>query len=245
MHRHESPLPNLGPWPQHSMDRPKPQIVDPGTDNPPAVPGRPPADAIVLFDGTSTTHFVDDHGAPTKWTIVDGALVVNPGTGNALSREAFGDCQLHIEWATPTPPHGDGQERGNSGVILQGLYEIQVLDSYDNPTYADGQAGSVYGQYPPRVNVSRRPGEWQSYDIVFHRPRFDADGHVVRPARFTVFQNGVLIQDDVALVGPTSHGHRAPYEKTPDRLPLLLQDHGNPTRFRNIWVRDLERGSTQ
>lgn len=241
---HYSP-PDLGPWPQHSMERPKAPIVNPGTGNPPAEPGRPPSDAVVLFDGRDASAWVNRDGAPTKWRVENGALVVTPGTGDALSRESFGDCQIHIEWSPPTPPHGEGQERGNSGVLIMGRYEIQVLDSYDNPTYADGQAGAVYGQYPPLVNVSRPPGEWQSYDIVWHRPRFDEDGRVVRPAHVTVFQNGVLMQDDVELSGPTSHQQRPPYEKHADRLPLQLQDHQNPTRFRNIWVRDLERSQAR
>lgn len=233
--------PDLGPWPQHSLDRPKPPVVDPGTGSPAAEAAPPPSDAVVLFDGRDASGWVDRNGAPTKWTVENGALVVAPGTGDAFSRQAFGDCQLHIEWSPPTPPRGDGQERGNSGVLIMGRYEIQVLDSYDNVTYADGQAGAVYGQYPPLVNASRPPGEWQSYDIVWHRPRFDDEGRVVQPARVTVLQNGVLVQDDVVLTGPTSHGQRPPYEKHPDRLPLELQDHGNRTRFRNVWVRDLER----
>lgn len=233
--------PDLGPWPQHSLDRPKPPIVNPGTGAPPAEPGRAPSDAVVLFDGRDANAWVDRNGAPTRWRVEDGALVVTPHSGDAISRQAFGDCQIHLEWAEPTPAQGEGQERGNSGVLIMGKYEIQVLDSYDNVTYADGQAGSVYGQYPPLVNVSRPPGEWQSYDIIWHRPRFDDDGHVERPARVTVLQNGVLVQDDVVLTGPTANGSRPPYTKDPDRLPLELQDHGFPLRFRNIWVRNLER----
>jgi 3-keto-disaccharide hydrolase len=147
---------------------------------------------------------------------------------------------LHIEWASPTPATGEGQERGNSGVFLMGRYELQVLDSYDNITYADGQAGAIFGQYPPLVNASRPAGIWQSYDVVFHRPRFAPDGHVVSPARFTVFHNGVLVQDNVSLVGPTAYQRRPPYAAHPDRLPLGLQDHSMKVRFRNIWIRELK-----
>ncbi len=170
----------------------------------------------------------------------DGSIEVAPGTGDIVTARAFGDCQLHIEWSTPTPASGDGQERGNSGVFLMGLYEVQVLDSYHNVTYADGQAAAVYGQFPPLVNVSRPPGEWQTYDIIFHRPRFDSAGAVTFPARLTVFHNGVLVQDNVALSGPTANQRRPPYHVTPDELPLELQDHGNRVRYREIWVRQIE-----
>ncbi len=164
-----------------------------------------------------------------------------PHTGDIHTTRGFGDCQLHIEWATPTPPEGHDQERGNSGVFLMGLYEIQVLDSYQNKTYADGMAGAVFGQYPPIVNASRPPGEWQTYDIVFRRPRFDSAGALREPAYVTVLHNGLLIQDHVALTGPTAFRRRPPYQAHADRLPLRLQDHGMPVRFRNIWIRDLER----
>jgi hypothetical protein len=166
-------------------------------------------------------------------------MEVVAGTGDIATARGFGDVQLHIEWATPTPPHGESQERGNSGVFLMGRYEVQVLDSYNNKTYPDGQASALYGQYPPLVNASRPPGEWQSYDIVFRRPRFDAQGKLLKPARVTVFHNGVLVQDDVELTGPTAHQRRPPYEAHPERLPIKLQDHGNPIRFRNIWLREL------
>lgn len=229
-------LQDLGPWPQHSTDRPRPPIVAPGKSN---LPAPPPADAEVLFDGSSLAKWTDANGGPAKWKLVDGAFEVVAGTGTMSAREAFGDVQLHIEWMSPNPPRGKDQDRGNSGVFLMGLYELQVLDSYDNITYADGQAGAIYGQYPPLVNVSRPPGEWQSYDVVFHRPHFDASGKVVSPARFTVLQNGVLVQDNVALSGPTAHMRRPPYEAHADRLPLSLQDHGHPVRFRNVWVRRL------
>ena len=158
-------------------------------------------------------------------------------TGDIITRQPFGDMQLHVEFAEPSPPVGQDQDRGNSGVIIMGLYEIQVLDSYRSPTYPDGQAGAVYGQYPPLVNASRPPGQWQTYDIVFHAPRFDAGGKLLRPAYVTVLQNGVLVQDHVEIHGPTATGE--PYKAHAEKLPLELQDHNHPVRFRNIWVREL------
>jgi hypothetical protein len=149
---------------------------------------------------------------------------------------------LHVEWSTPNPPKGKDQDRGNSGVFLHGLYEIQVLDSYDNVTYADGEAAAVYGQYPPLVNAARKPGVWQMYDIVFHGPRFDANGNLTRHANVTVFYNGVLVQDHVDIMGPTSHHERPPYKPTPEKLPLRLQDHHHPVRYRNLWIRELKEG---
>jgi 3-keto-disaccharide hydrolase len=225
-------------WAPHDTTRPRPPVVQPGP--PPVVPQPAPADAIVLFDGSSTAQWRAAKGGPVPWRVVGGALEVVPHSGDIETVQGFGDCQLHVEWATPTPPEGHDQERGNSGVYLMGLYEIQVLDSYDNRTYADGMAGAVFGQYPPLVNASRPPGQWQSYDIVFHRPRFAAGGALQRPATVTVFHNGVLVQDHVVLTGPTAFGRRPPYHAHAARLPLLLQDHGLPVRFRNIWIRDLE-----
>jgi hypothetical protein len=228
----------IGPWPQHSRERPAPLVVAPGA---PAPLMAPPADAIVLFDGTNLAKWIGADGGTPRWRIVDGAFEVVAGTGTLSTRDAFGDVQLHIEWMAPNPPRGSDQDRGNSGVFLMGKYELQVLDSYNNATYADGQAASIYGQFPPLVNASRAPGEWQSFDVVFHRPHFDAAGKMVRPARFTVLHNGILVQDNIELVGPTSNQRRAPYEAHPDRLPISLQDHGHAVRFRNIWVRNLER----
>ncbi len=222
-------------WPQHSMDRPVPPVVRPG----PYVDELPPADAIVLYDGHDLSQWRDDKGGPARWTAAKGYFEVAPGTGSLQTARAFGDVQLHIEWSAPNPPHGTSQERGNSGVFLMGQYEVQVLDSYQNRTYADGQAAAIYGQYPPLVNVTRPPGEWNAYDIVFHRPHFDANGRVTAPARFTVFQNGVLVQDNVVLTGPTAHMERPPYTAHPDKLPLSLQDHGNKVRYRNVWIREL------
>jgi 3-keto-disaccharide hydrolase len=228
-------------FPIHSMTRPQPPVVDPGP-----LPGMrsPPSDAIVLSDGGSLGSWqsADSAGHPARWKVADGYMEVVAGAGNIATVRGFGDVQLHIEWMAPVPAKGEGQERGNSGVFLMGIYEIQVLDSYHNPTYPDGQAGAIYGQYPPLVNASRPPGEWQTYDVLFHRPRFDANGSVTRPARMTIFFNGILVQDDVALTGPTAHKQRPPYTKHDDRLPLVLQDHGDPVRFRNIWVRELPNG---
>jgi hypothetical protein len=212
-------------------------VVRPGA---PALPVAPPADATVLFGGAGLEKWSSPDGAPAKWRVADGAFEVVPRTGTLSTRDVFGDVQLHIEWMSPNPPKGRDQDRGNSGVFLMGKYEVQILDSYDSTTYADGQAGALYGQYPPLVNASRPPGEWQSYDIVFHRPRFDAAGKVLTPARFTILHNGILVQDNAELVGPTAHTTRPPYEAHADRLPITLQDHGHPVRFRNVWIRDLE-----
>ena len=223
-------------WPQHSMDRPRPPVVQPAAQTAP-VP--PPADAIVLFDGKDLSQWRAEDSSAAKWLVKDGYVEVNPGTGMLISRRGFGDVQLHIEWATPTPPQGEGQERGNSGVFLMGTYEVQVLDSYQNDTYPDGQAGAIYGQNPPLVNASRPPGVWQSYDIVFRRPHFKADGSLERPARMTILHNGVLVQDNFELTGPTAHQRRPPYSAHPDKLPLRLQDHGNRVRYRDIWIREL------
>ncbi len=227
---------NMGTWPQHSEERPKPPVVDPGPARPP-VP--PPSDAVVLFNGHDLSQWRSEKGGPAPWTLGKGYFEVAPHTGMLVSAQPFGDCQLHVEFAEPTPPTGESQERGNSGVYLMGLYEVQVLDSYHNPTYADGQAAAVYGQYPPLVNASRPPGEWQTYDIVFHGPRFDAAGTLTRPAQMTIFHNGLLVQDDVVLTGPTANKERPPYKAHPEKLPLQLQDHGNKVRYRDIWIRPL------
>jgi hypothetical protein len=210
--------------------------VDPGPERPPAPP---PSDAIVLFDGKGLAAWQSPEGTAAKWTVREGYVEVAPGTGPIVTRRSFGDVQLHIEWAAPTPPKGAGQERGNSGVFLMDQYEIQVLDSYRNDTYADGQAAALYGQMPPLVNASRPPGQWQTYDIVFHRPRFAPDGSVRDSARVTLLHNGVLVQDNTAIQGRTAHARPARYEPHADRLPLSLQDHGDPVRFRNIWLREI------
>jgi hypothetical protein len=200
-------------------------------------PGPPPADAIVLFDGTDLSQWRSEGGGAAGWEVKDGVATVN-GSGDIVTKQPFGDCQLHIEWATPVEVTGEGQGRGNSGVIIQGRYELQVLDSYQNKTYFNGQAGAVYSQYAPLVNVSRKPGEWQSYDVIFHAPRFDENGKLSKPATITVLQNGVLVQDNVEIKGPTAN-QPTKYEAHPLKQPLVLQDHGNPVRYRNIWIREL------
>jgi len=200
-------------------------------------PGPPPADAIVLFDGTDLSQWRSEAGGAAGWEVKDGVATVN-GSGDIVTKQPFGDCQLHIEWATPAEVKGEGQGRGNSGVIIQGRYELQVLDSYQNKTYFNGQAGAVYSQYAPLVNVSRKPGEWQSYDVIFHAPRFDENGKLSKPATITVLQNGVLVQDNVEIKGPTAN-QPTKYEAHPLKQPLVLQDHGNPVRYRNIWIREL------
>lgn len=223
-------------WPVHSMERPKPPVVTPG---PIAGPTPAPSDAIILFDGRDLHEWRRENGTAAQWKVVDGAIEVVGGTGSIVSARAFGDVQLHLEWATKAGASGKGQNRSNSGVYLMGRYEVQILDSHENETYADGQAAALYGQQPPMVNASRPAGEWQSYDIVFRRPHFDASGAVVRPARITVFHNGVLVHDAVPFTGATTHQQAARYQAHEDRRPITLQDHGDPVRFRNIWVREL------
>ena len=230
----------------HELDttkQPAPPIVAPGS---PAAFFAPPADAIVLFDGSAqalTANWTNTKGEPSGWKVVDGALESVKSAGYIQSKQNFGSCQLHVEWASPIKVEGDGQGRGNSGVFLMNTYEIQVLDSYNNITYADGQAGALYGRQKPLVNVCRKPGEWQSYDIIFHRPLFDASGKVTRRATFTVLHNGVLVQDNTVLSGGTNwRGPHAvsEYQSHADKLPIAFQDHGNPVRFRNVWVRELK-----
>ena len=212
----------------------EPAIVTPGRSN-----SEPPSDAIVLFNGRDLLRWRSGNGEAAKWTVRDGYVEVAPGSGDMESADKFGDVQLHIEWATPAVVKGEGQERGNSGVFLMGHYEVQVLDSYDNKTYFHGQAGAVYKQHAPLVNASRRPGEWQTYDIIFHAPRFDEQGKVVDRARVTVLHNGVLIQNNVEIYGNTYHDRPALYTAHAPEEPLRLQDHGNPIRYRNIWIRRL------
>ncbi len=222
-------------WRVHDSDRPRPAAVDPGPETPPKAA---PADATALFDGKSLAAWRGRDG-DAKWDIADGAMQVNR-TGDIETKAEFGDCQLHVEWATPNPPKGESQNRGNSGVFFFGRYEVQVLDSFANPTYADGQAGALYGQKPPLVNACRAPGQWQTYDIFFRAPRFHTDGTVLAPARVTVVHNGIVVQLDEALLGPTSHRGLAKYVTHGAKGPIRLQDHGDPVRFRNIWVRELQ-----
>jgi hypothetical protein len=225
-------------WPIHDMNRPMPPVVTPG---PAGAPAPPPSDAVILLAGGDLSGWEDDSGKPARWRSGDGYIEVADKAGSIRTRRGFGDCQLHVEWASPAVVKGEGQDRGNSGVFLMGLYEVQVLDGFANRTYADGTTASIYGQYPPLVNACRKPGEWQTYDIVFHRPRFDEKGVLQMPARMTVLHNGVFVHDSAVLTGPTSHKARPPYKAHADRLPIGLQDHSCPVRYRNIWVRDLER----
>lgn len=235
----DTPMLPGGRWHVHDSDRPWPEVVAPGTSSTQEAPGKAPSDAIVLFDGEDLSKWTDGRGGDATWEVQDGAIVAKPRSGSLVSRDEFGDCQLHIEFATPNPPKGDGQARGNSGVILFGRYEIQVLDSFENPTYADGGAGAIYGQHPPLVNASRPPGQWQTYDILFTAPRFKKDGTVETPAYATVLHNGVVVQNHAEIYGPMAFRNLAPYLPHGPKGPLVLQDHGNPVRFRNIWVRPL------
>jgi hypothetical protein len=222
---------------------PPPPIVTPGTACTQEAAGTAPSDAVVLFDGTDLSSWTSTkEGEATKWIVTGGVLSPTKDSGMIRSTQEFGSCQLHVEFATPVPPEGEGQGRGNSGVFLMGQYEIQVLDSFDNTTYFDGQCAALYGRNKPLVNACRKPGEWQTYDIVFHRPEFKRN-KVVKPATFTVFHNGVLVHDNVQLSGGTGWrgGHSVTdYVPHGDTGPIELQDHGNPVLFRNIWVRELE-----
>ena len=234
------------PWAIHDMNRPQPPRVEPGTFSSQEKPGTPPSDAVVLFDGTESTisNWRSDKNPdePTKWVVKDGTLQCVPGSGFVRSKDEFADCQLHVEWSAPSEVHGDGQGRGNSGVFLMGQVEVQVLDNYNNPTYADGFAGSVYGVNPPMANALHKPGEWQVYDIVFRRPIYK-DGQLVDAGYLTVFCNGVLLQDHTPLQGGGGHKSRKVDRPFPDKGPLKLQDHGNPVRYRNVWYRPLPKRS--
>jgi len=229
----------LPPWGvQHDRNAPQPPVITPGEGSTQAQAGKPPSDAIVLFNGKDLSNWESVNGGPAEWKVEKGDFATVPGKGDIRTKQAFGDCQLHVEWSAPNPPHGEDQDRGNSGVYLQSNYEIQVLDSYQSKTYPDGQAAALYGQYAPLVNACRAPGQWQTYDVVFHGPRFDAAGKLTRAATITVFHNGVLVQDHVTVLGRTD-GEHEPYEQTPTKLPLKLQDHNHPVRFRNIWIREI------
>ena len=227
------------PWAVHDPNRPQPKIVTPGTFSTPEQPGKPPSDAIVLFDGSDLSQWESaKNGGTAPWVVKDGVMQVTPSSGDLRTKAKFGDCQLHIEWAAPTEVKGDSQGRGNSGIFLMGRVEVQVLDSYNNLTYADGHAGSIYGVNPPMANALRPPGVFQVYDIIFRRPIYK-DGHAVDPGYVTLFVNGVLEQDHTELEGGTGHMARSHAGPFPDKGPLQLQDHGNTMRFRNIWYREL------
>jgi hypothetical protein len=236
-----TPPPDPEGIPQHDLNRPQPRIVTPAGGVPAANPGKPPSDAVVLFDGKDLSQWASQKdGSPAAWKVENGYIEVVKGKGGIQTRQGFGDVQLHIEWMTPSPAKGQSQDRGNSGVFFAGdRYEIQVLDSYENKTYPDGQAGATYGQYPPLVNASRPPGEWQAYDIVFTAPRIDAAGAVEKPAIVTVFHNGLVVHHATAFAGPTAHKVIGKYTAAHARGPVRLQDHGNPVHFRNIWIRPL------
>jgi len=219
-------------WHVHDSDREPPGAITPGTN------GSAPSDALVLFDGKSLAAWRKQGSADAAGWKVEGGFAEVNGSGSIETRESFGDCQLHLEWCAPAKVESESQGRGNSGVFLMGRYEIQVLDSFQNRTYADGQASALYGQQPPLVNACRAPGEWQSYDIVFRAPRFE-NGKLTRPARATVFHNGVLTQDAQEFLGATAHRAVAEYAPHEAALPIALQDHGNPVHYRNIWIRRL------
>jgi hypothetical protein len=234
----DTPMQPNGKWRVHDGNRPRPPVVVPGVTNETPVPA--PADAVVLLgrgDDLSAWQMTD--GSPATWATKGGVL--ETGKGVLQTKREFTDFQLHVEFATPTLVKGNSQERGNSGVFLLGKFEIQVLDSYNNVTYADGQAAATYGQYPPLVNASRRPGEWQTYDIAFAAPRFTANGELDKPAVVTVFHNGVLVQNGTPFWGPTHHKSVLPYSADMAKGPIALQDHGNPVRYRDIWIRPLDR----
>jgi hypothetical protein len=216
----------------HDSDRPQPAIVTPGGH------GSPPSDAVVLFDGASLAAWQSAKGGAAGWKVENGYMEVVPKSGDIRTEQEFGDCQLHVEWAAPSEVKGDSQGRGNSGVFMMSRYEIQVLDCYNNPTYADGTAAAIYGEFPPLVNACRKPGEWQVYDIIWTAPRFNGE-QLATPAYLTMLFNGVLVHNHRALIGPTSHRKVVPWEAHPPVGPLRLQDHGNPMRFRNIWYRPL------
>jgi hypothetical protein len=236
----DTPMLPGGKWHVHDGDRPIPPVFTPGTCSTQDAPGAPPSDAVVLFDGKDLSHWRGRSAQPASWKIEDGALVVAPRTGEIISKEEFGDCQLHLEFAAPAPPRGRDQGRGNSGVMLFGRYEIQVLDSFQNLTYADGQAAAIYGQYPPLVNASLPPGQWQTYDIIFEAPHFREDRSLESPAYLTMLHNGVLVHNHTALIGAMAYRAVGKYTPHGPKGPILLQDHGNPVRFRNIWVRELK-----
>ncbi len=223
-------------WHVHDPDRPRPKVVTPGETFSHGAPA--PSDAVVLFDGKDLSKWKSDKGA-AGWKVENGYMEAVKGSGNIRTKEEFGDFQLHIEFATPEKVVGNSQGRGNSGVFMHGIYELQVLDTYDNLTYPDGQCGALYGQWPPLVNVCKKPGEWQSYDIVFEAPHWDENKKLTKPASITVFQNGVVLHNRKEYLGETHHKEAAVYKPYSSRGPIELQDHGNPMRFRNVWIRNL------
>jgi hypothetical protein len=233
-------LPNQQ-WRVHDIKRPRPRIVNPGTPSTLEKAGIPPSDAIVVFDGKDLSKWDGvQKGKIVKpgWAVKNGYMEVTSGSGDLQTKEKFGDIQVHIEWMAPPEIDGTSQWRGNSGILIMGRYEIQVLDSYENPTYADGQAGAIYGQWPPLVNASRKPGEWQMYDIVFEAPKFEG-GKLTKPAYATVFHNGVLLHNRKEIMGPMAHRVFKPYEPHGAEEPFALQNHDTYVRYRSIWIRRL------
>jgi hypothetical protein len=232
----DTPLQPDGKWRIHDGSRPQPPVIVP----PEITSSGPPSDAIVLLDATTgTSRWQHNNGTAVTWPFADGVLA--SGKGMIRTKQEFSNFQLHVEWATPDPPKGDSQDRGNSGVFLLGRFEVQVLDSFNNRTYPDGQAAAIYGQFPPLVNASRKPGAWQMYDIAFTAPTFSGST-LASPATVTVFHNGVLVHNAVRLWGRTAHKRIDAYQPADGQGPIALQDHGNPVRFRNIWIRPLEPG---
>ncbi len=240
----DTPLLPGGKWHVHDGDRPLPAVITPGTCSTQQEPGQPPSDAVLLFDGKDLSHWRGRRSRPADWNVESGAMVIKPGAGEIISAQVFGDCQLHLEFASPVPARGRDQVRGNSGVMFFGRYEIQVLDSFENVTYADGQAAAVYGQFPPLVNASRPPGQWQTYDIIFTAPRFKPDGSLETPAFVTMLHNGVLVHNHTEVIGAMAYRAVGKYTAHGAKGPISLQDHGNPVRFRNIWVREIGRSQS-
>lgn len=236
----EEPKPNPmlpdQPWRVHDTNRPAPRVVTPGASF--SHGASAPSDAVVLFDGTDLSKWKSDKGE-AGWKVENGYMEVVKKSGNITTKDEFGDFQLHLEFATPEKVEGNSQGRGNSGVFIFGKYEVQVLDSYDNPTYPDGQCGALYGQTPPLATAVKKPGEWQSYDIIFEAPEWDDTGKLVKRASVTVLLNGVVMHHKKEFIGETRHAEVATYGKPQTRGPIGLQDHGNPMRFRNIWIRNL------
>jgi hypothetical protein len=241
----DTPMLPGGKWHVHDPDRPQPRVVTPGatfSQNAPA-----PSDAEVLFEGADLSKWENNRGEDAKWHVQDGYVETAARGGGIRTRGKWADFQLHVEWAAPNPPHGTGQGRGNSGILINNMYEVQVLDSYHAKTYPDGQAGAIYGQSPPLVNASKPPGEWQTYDIIFESPRWHEQGELTKKAAITVLYNGVVVQNRYELTGMTDGINAAQPWKSLSKYPpphapavfIELQDHNNPVRYRNIWVRPL------
>lgn len=239
----DTPLQPNGKWHVHDANRERPPVVAPGEMSCDKKPGKPPSDAIVLLgNGKDLSAWQHDDGAAPTWQMTNGVL--STGKGALRTKQEFKDFQLHVEWASPKKVQGEGQGRGNSGVFLLGKFEIQVLDSYKNDTYADGQASAMYGQYPPLVNATRGPGQWQTYDIIFKAPKFKGD-KLESPAQVTVLHNGVVTHAGTAYFGPSSHKQNPPYKPEHASGPIALQDHGNPVSYRNIWLRPIKNYDEQ